>query len=139
MRRLGLLLLMAGATSASAATLSGTLAKIAQTGMMTIGYRDASPPYTFLDRDQRVVGYSIDVCKHVIDAVRSALGRRIAVKYISTEASTRIPLVANGVVDLDCGNAAINQARMRQVDFSLPIFFSQSRYVVQQDSTVTGL
>lgn len=141
-KRAGLLLLlalMAGAGSASAAVLSGTLAEIARTGTMTIGYRDASPPYTFLDRDQRIVGYSIDVCQHVIDAVRSAVGKRIAVKYISTEASTRIPLVANGVVDLDCSNTAINQARMRQVDFSLPIYFSESRYVVQQDSTVTGL
>lgn len=139
MRQLGLLILMAGAASASAATLSGTLAKIAQTGTMTIGYRDAASPYAFLDRDQRIVGYSIDVCKYVIDAVRSAVGKRIGVKYISTEASTRVPLVANGVVDLDCGNAAINQARMRQVDFSLPIFFSLSRYAVPQDSSITGL
>ncbi len=138
-RRVGLLLLLAAAASAAAATPSGTLALIARTGTITIGYRDSAPPYTFLDRDQRIVGYSIDVCKHVVAAVEAAIGGKVRVKYISTEASTRVPLVVNGVVDLDCGNAAINQARMRQVDFSLPIFFSESRYAVPQDSPITGL
>lgn len=139
MRRLGLLFLLAGAASASATTLSGTLAKIAQTGIMTIGYRAASPPYTFLDRNERVVGYSLDVCEYVVNAVRTAVGKPIRIEYVSTEASTRIPLVANGAVDLDCGNASINQARMRQVDFSIPIFFSQSRYVVPPGSSISGL
>jgi len=138
-RRLGLLLTLVGAASASAAPLTGTLAKIAQTGTITIGYRNSAPPYTFLNRDQRIVGYSIDVCKYVVDAVRIAVGKEIRVKYISTEASTRVPLVANGVVDLDCGNAAINQARMSEVDFSLPIYFSQSRYVVRPNSSIAGL
>jgi glutamate/aspartate transport system substrate-binding protein len=138
-RWLGLLLMLVGAASASAAQLSGTLAKIARSGTITIGYRNSAPPYAFLNRDQRIVGYSIDVCKYVIDAVRAAVGKKVRVKYISTEASTRVPLVTNGVVDLDCGNAAINQARMSQVDFSLPIYFSQSRYVVRPDSSITGL
>ena len=139
MRRLGLLVLLVGCASASAAPFSGTLAKIDRTGTITIGYRDAAPPYTFLNRDQRIVGYSIDVCKYVVAAIRAAVGKPIRVKYISTEASTRVPLVANGVVDLDCGNAAINQARMREVDFSLPIYFSVSRYVVRPNSGIRGL
>ncbi len=139
MIRLWAFLLLVGAASASAAPLSGTLARIARTGMITIGYRNSAPPYTFLDRDQHIVGYSIDVCKVVVEAVRAAVGRKVRVKYISTEASTRVPLVTNGVVDLDCGNAAINQARMHQVDFSLPIYFSHSRYVVRPESSITGL
>jgi glutamate/aspartate transport system substrate-binding protein len=137
--RLGLVLLLFGAASAAAAPLTGTLAKIARTGIIAIGYRDSAPPYTFLDREQRIVGYSIDVCKYVVAAVRATVDKQVTVKYISTEASTRVPLVANGVVDLDCGNAAINQARMREVDFSLPIYLSQSRYVVRPDSAITGL
>lgn len=128
-----------GAASASAAPFSGTLAKIDKTRTITIGYRDAAPPYTFLNRHQKIVGYTIDVCNYVIAAIRAAVGEPIRVKYISTEASTRVPLVANGVVDLDCGNAAINQARMREVDFSLPIYFSVSRYVVRPNSGIHGL
>lgn len=139
MRRLGLLFLILGAAPAYAARFSGTLAKIAQTGTITIGYRNSAPPYTYLNRDQRIVGYSIDVCKYVVAAIRAEVGKPIRVKYISTEASTRVPLVANGVVDLDCGNAAINQARMREVNFSLPIFFSVSRYVVRPNSGIRGL
>lgn len=139
MRRLGLLFLILGAAPAYAARFSGTLAKIAQTGTITIGYRNSAPPYTYLNRNQRIVGYSIDVCKYVVAAIRAKVGKPIRVKYISTEASTRVPLVANGVVDLDCGNAAINQARMREVNFSLPIFFSVSRYVVRPNSGIRGL
>jgi len=125
--------------SASAQNLTGTLAKIKQSGEIVIGHRDDGAPYAFLNMDQKITGYSIDVCDQVVKAVAAAVGSKdLKVRYVSSTAATRIPLVANGTVDLDCGNATDTFARAHQVDFSLPIFFSDSKLLVLKSSPIKG-
>ena len=103
--------------------LTGTLAKIRQSGAVTLGFRDASPPFSYLGPGRKPSGYSIDLCLAIVDEIRAELGTdAIAVKYLPVNAQTRIPMVADGAVDLECGSTTNNLERQKQVAFS-PIFF----------------
>ena len=103
--------------------LSGTLAKIKEKGSITLGYRDASIPFSYLSPQRKAIGYSIDICLAVVDAIKAELGNdNIAVKYFPVNPQTRIPLVVSGTVDLECGSTTNNTERQREVAFS-PIFF----------------
>ena len=103
--------------------LSGTLAKIRATGAITLGYRDASIPFSYLNAARRPIGYSIDLCLAVVDAIKAELGNdNIQVKYFPVNSQTRIPLVVSGTIDLECGSTTNNTERQRDVAFS-PIFF----------------
>jgi glutamate/aspartate transport system substrate-binding protein len=103
--------------------LSGTLAKIKEKGSITLGYRDASIPFSYLNPQRKPIGYSIDICLAVVDAIKADLGNdNIAVKYFPVNPQTRIPLVVSGTVDLECGSTTNNTERQREVAFS-PIFF----------------
>lgn len=116
--------------------LRGTLAKIKKSGEIVIGHRDSALPYAYLDRQQNLVGYSIDICERLVQDLRTSLGADIKVKYIPTTAQTRIPLLANGTVDLDCGNATQTLGRARQVDFSLTTYYWNERMLAMKTSTV---
>jgi len=103
--------------------LTGTLAKIRSTGSVTIGYRDASIPFSYLGPGRRPIGYSIDLCLAIVDEIKAELGTdTIQVKYFPVNSQTRIPLVVDGTVDLECGSTTNNLERQKQVAFS-PIFF----------------
>src|SRR5690242_11114541 len=99
-----LVVLMSIAGNTQAAEFSGTLKKINDTGTITIGHREASSPFSFFDSTRRPVGYAIDLCLKVVDEVKATLGKPdLAVKYAVVNAQTRIPLVVDGTVDLECG------------------------------------
>jgi ABC-type amino acid transport substrate-binding protein len=103
--------------------LAGTLAKIRSTGSVSIGYRDASVPFSYLGPGRQAIGYSIDLCLAIVDEIKAELGTdMIKVKYFPVNSLTRIPLVVDGTVDLECGSTTNNLERQKQVAFS-PIFF----------------
>ena len=115
--------------------LTGTLAKIRSTGAVTIGFRDASVPFSYLGPGRKPIGYSIDLCLAIVDDIKAALGTdAIEVKYLPVNPQTRIPLVADGSVDLECGSTTNNTERQKQVAFS-PIFFvSGTKVMVKRGS-----
>ena len=115
--------------------LTGTLAKVKQSGAVTIGFRDASPPFSYLGPGRRPIGYAIDICLAIVEEIKAELGTdAIAVKYLPVNSTTRIPLVVDGSVDLECGSTTNNLERQKQVAFS-PIFFvSGTKLMVKRGS-----
>lgn len=132
---------LACAWSAShAQPVSPTLRRIQEAGVISIAYRDASVPFSYLDEQQRPVGYSIDLCRRVVEGVRRKLGLRdIETRWVAATAATRIPLVANGMVDLECGATTNTAERQRQVAFSVTVFVSATRLLARKSAPVDRL
>jgi glutamate/aspartate transport system substrate-binding protein len=109
--------------AASAQELTGTLKKIKDTKSVTLGYRESSIPFSYINRAGEPIGYSIDLCNAVVDEISRELeGIEIAVKYQPVTSATRIPAIRNGEVDLECGSTTANFERKKEAAFS-PIFF----------------
>jgi ABC-type amino acid transport substrate-binding protein len=103
--------------------LDGTLGKIKASGTMNIGYREASPPFSFMGPDKRPVGYSIDLCMHVAGAVQKQLGLAdLKLAWVPVTAENRIDMVVQGKVDIECGTTTTSLSRQERVDFSLQTF-----------------
>ena len=133
------LALMTALPPAQADELTGTLRKIKDAGAITIGHRESSVPFSYLDGDQKPVGFSIDLCGHVVEAVKAKTGvRDLKVVYTPVNSGTRLPLVANGTVDIECGSTANQLARQKQVAFSVSMFVAQFKWVVRADGGVTN-
>jgi glutamate/aspartate transport system substrate-binding protein len=115
---------------ASADELTGTLKKIKETGTITIGYRDSSIPFSYLDDNQKPIGFAIDICLRIVDAVKSELKLdKLTVEFNPVTSSTRIPLLANGTIDLECGSTTNNAERLKQVAFTNTHFLTATRFV----------
>ena len=121
----------------AAQELTGTLKKIKETGSMTVGHRDASIPFSYYDDKQQPVGFAMDVCARIVDAVKSELKLpKIDVKYQLVTSANRIPLMANGTIDLECGSTTNNADRQKQVGFTNTHFLTASRYVSKKSSNI---
>lgn len=108
----------------------GTLGKIRETGRIVLGVRDAAPPFSYLDNSQRVIGYAIDICAKVVDAIKAELKLpALKVETLPINSSTRIPLMINGTIDLECGSTTNNADRQKQVTFANSHFVTASRFV----------
>jgi glutamate/aspartate transport system substrate-binding protein len=126
----GLLAATAMTSSVNAQQLTGTLKKIKDTGSIVIGHRESSIPFSYYDDKQKVVGYSVDLCLRIVDAVRSHLEMNtIAIKYNPVTSATRIPLMANGTIDLECGSTTNNLTRQKQVSYTITHFVTATRFV----------
>ncbi|MDI1262536.1 MAG: amino acid ABC transporter substrate-binding protein [bacterium] len=122
-----------GATQA--AEFSGTLKKVKDSGTITIGHREASSPFSFLDQNKRPAGYAIDLCLKVVDEVRTILEKPdLTVNYVAVTPQTRIPSVVDGKVDLECGTTTNTLARQQQVDFSAIYFTTGTRLLTWKAS-----
>jgi glutamate/aspartate transport system substrate-binding protein len=121
--------------AAGVEALAGTLKKVRTAGAITIGFRDASVPFSYLGPGRKPIGYSIDLCLAIVEQVKTELGTEaIVVKYLPVNPQTRIPMVADGTVDLECGSTTNNAERQKQVAFS-PIFFvSGTKLMVKRGS-----
>jgi glutamate/aspartate transport system substrate-binding protein len=136
----GLLTAACMAATTSAAELTGTLKKIKDTGAITLGHRDTSIPFSYYDDKQQVVGYAIDLCLKIVDAVKAELKMpKIDVKFNPVTSATRIPLMANGTVDLECGSTTNNLERQKQVAFTITHFVTANRYVAKKSSNIKSL
>ena len=115
--------------------LTGTLKKIKDTGAITIGFRDSSVPFSYLDDNQKPVGFAMDICYKIVDAVKKELKiDKLEVKLNPVTSATRIPLIANGTVDLECGSTTNNADRQKQVAFTNTHFLTASRFVSKKAS-----
>src|SRR5687767_15234291 len=113
-RTLALLAALAVALPLSfqASAQEGTLKKIKDSGSITIGHRDASVPFSYYDDKQRPVGYAMDLCHRIVDSVKNELKlQKLDVKYQLVTSANRIPLMANGTIDLECGSTTNNLDR----------------------------
>jgi glutamate/aspartate transport system substrate-binding protein len=127
-----LVVALLAADRALAQDLSGTLKKVHETGTLAIGHRESSIPFSYYDKNGRPVGYAIDLCAAVADAVKAKLGlAKLAVKTVPVTASNRIPLIANGTIDLECGSTTNNLERQKVVAFSVTTFITSNRFVAK--------
>ncbi|MBI3045003.1 MAG: amino acid ABC transporter substrate-binding protein [Betaproteobacteria bacterium] len=130
----------AGALSGTALAQEGTLKKIKDTGTVTLGHRDTSIPFSYYDDKQKVVGYAMDICYKIVDAVKANLKmKKIDVKLNPVTSATRIPLMANGTIDLECGSTTNNLDRQKQVWFTITHFVTANRYVAKKSSKIKSL
>src|SRR5579871_1307472 len=110
---------------------SGTLAQIKRTGTVRLGYRDASVPFSYLDRSGRPIGYSIDICNAVVEEIGRTLDREdLKVAFVKVTSETRLQAIVGGIIDLECGSTTNNLERRRIVDFSPMIFVSGTKVMV---------
>jgi ABC-type amino acid transport substrate-binding protein len=125
--------------AARAQELTGTLKKIKDGKTVTLGYRESSIPFSYVNKVGEPIGYSIDLCNAVVDEVSKELeGVEIAVNYKKVTAETRIPAVKSGEVDLECGSTTANFERKKEVAFS-PIFFvAGTKLLVPRSSPINS-
>jgi glutamate/aspartate transport system substrate-binding protein len=122
---------------ADAEELAGTLKKVKDSGTITIGYRETSIPFSFLDDKQQPVGYSMDICAAIVEEVKKELGlAMLAVKLNPVTPQTRIPLVMNGTIDLECGSTTNTLTRQRQVAFAPVTFVTGTKLLVKKSARV---
>ncbi|HEX9191636.1 MAG TPA: transporter substrate-binding domain-containing protein [Candidatus Deferrimicrobiaceae bacterium] len=119
---------------------TGTLKKVKEGGSITMGIRESSYPLSYLDDKQQPIGYHIDVCNKIVDAVKTQLKMpALKVQHQPVTSQNRIPLVSNGTVDLECGSTTNNEARQKQVSFVYTTFVTNVRMVVKKASGITSL
>jgi glutamate/aspartate transport system substrate-binding protein len=127
-------------TSVKAQELTGTLKKIKESGQITVGIRESSIPFSYLDNNQKPIGYSIDLCNKIIDSVKKKLKLSdLKVNYNPVTSQTRIPLIINGTIDLECGSTTNTIERQKQVDFSVAHFVTSVRMAVKANSGIKSL
>jgi glutamate/aspartate transport system substrate-binding protein len=128
------------AGQANADELAGTLKKIKETGVINIGYRDSSIPFSYLDDNQKPVGFAIDICLKVVDAVKKELKLdKLNVEFNPVTSSGRIPLLANGTIDLECGSTTNNPDRLKQVAFTNTHFLTATRFISKKSSHLNSI
>src|ERR1700733_9953253 len=128
------------ACQANAEELTGTLKNIKETGAITLGFRDSSIPFSYLDDSQKPIGFAMDICYKIVDAVKKELKLdKLEVKLNPVTSSTRIPLLANGTIDLECGSTTNNADRQKQISFTNTHFLTASRFVSKKSSKVNSI
>jgi len=125
--------------SCSAHAATGTLEKIAQSGVMTIGYQLA-PPFSYQDDKQRPIGYTIDICMKVVEAIKRETKRSdLTVKYAVVTPVTSFTTLINGEIDLECANTANTSAHRMRAAFTIPTFISVTRLMVRDGSNIRSI
>ena len=134
---LGALVVAGVATGAMA---QGTLDKVKAAGTISVGHRDASIPFSYLDDKQQPIGYSMDLCARIVDAVKAELkmpGLKVALQPVTS--ATRIPLLANGTIDLECGSTTNNADRQKQIAYTLTSFVTANRFISKKGDNLKVL
>ena len=125
------------ATPVLAQELTGTLKKIKDSGSITIGHRETSIPFSYLDEKQQPIGYSMDLCMAIVEEVKKTLSMpTLAVKMNPVTSQTRIPLMANGTIDLECGSTTNTLTRQQQVDYAPTTFITGTKLVAKKSSKI---
>ena len=125
------------APPAVAQELTGTLKKIKDSGSITLGHRETSIPFSYLDDKQQPIGYSMDICAAIVEEVKKELAlTTLNVKYNPVTSQTRIPLMSNGTIDLECGSTTNNLTRQKQVAFAPVTFITGTKLLVKKSSKI---
>jgi ABC-type amino acid transport substrate-binding protein len=132
--------LLALASVASAAPAGPVLDRIKAKGGITLAHRESSSPFSYLDADRKPVGYALELCQRLTEAVKKKLGMpAMRVDHLMVTPSNRISSIAEGKADLECGSTTNNAERRQQVAFTVPHYITGARYMVRADSAVTVL
>ncbi|WOS61999.1 amino acid ABC transporter substrate-binding protein [Sinorhizobium fredii] len=124
----------------SAEPLDGTLKKVAETGEIVVSYRDAAVPFSYIDGDQKPLGYALDICLKVVEDIKAELKMPdLHTRLQLVSGANRIPLLLNGTIDLECGTTTNSVERQKQVAFSLSYFVAGTRILTKKDSGISGL
>jgi glutamate/aspartate transport system substrate-binding protein len=136
---IALLLSAALIAPAVAQELTGTLKKIKDTGVVKIGHRDASSPFSYQDDKQQVIGYGTDICLKIVDAIKAELKMpKLKVEYVPVTSQTRIPILTGGNIDLECGSTTNSVERQKQVAFAPTYFVTGTKIIVKKSSGIKG-
>ncbi len=139
-KRRGLVGFLIGIACLSAAAAPPTLDKIAKSGSVVLGYRDAAAPFAYLDENKRPVGYSLDICLKIVDAIKRDLKRNdLAVKYVPVSAATRLTALTSGEIDLECGSTTSTAERRKQVASTIPTFVAAVRLLAPSKSGIKSI
>jgi glutamate/aspartate transport system substrate-binding protein len=141
----GLLLAACLLTTAARAQTSGgeglspTLANIKQTHVVRLGYRESSPPFSFLDQANRPIGYSLELCEAIVDEIGVEVDdSNLKIEYVKVTSDDRIPAVVQNKIDLECGSTTANAERGKQVAFSPLMFVAGTKLMVPKASTISA-
>ncbi|MEI7431061.1 MAG: glutamate/aspartate ABC transporter substrate-binding protein [Betaproteobacteria bacterium] len=116
---------------------TSTLKKVKETGVITLGHRESSIPFSYYDDKQRVIGYSHEIMLKAVDAIKADLKlTKLEVKVMPVTSASRITLIQNGSVDIECGSTTNNLERQKQVAFSNTIFVIGTKLMVKKDSGI---
>jgi glutamate/aspartate transport system substrate-binding protein len=125
---------------ASAQEADTSLARIRQNKAVSIGYRETAAPFAYLNESKQASGYSIDICKKVAAEIGRKLNiANIETRYVPVTPQTRIPLIANGTVDIECGTTVNSLARQEQVDFGYAVALAEGKLLVKKTSGIKDL
>lgn len=116
---------------------AGVLERVAAGGKLVLAHRDSSIPFSYLDQDNRPVGYALDLCLKLADAVRKKTGAKaMQVEFLQITSANRLAMVAEGKADLECGSTTNNAERRKKVAFTIPHFITGARMLVRADSRI---
>jgi hypothetical protein len=123
--------------TATGAQAADTLAKIAESGKITLAYRESSVPFSYLDGPNKPVGFSVEVSNAVVEAVKKKLNKpNLQVSLMAVTSQNRIPLITNGTIDLECGSTTNNSARGKDVAFAVNHFYTGTRLLTKKSSKI---
>lgn len=135
-----LVLSLTGTAAVQAQDDSPVLTRIKERGVVNMGHRESSVPFSYLGDGSEPQGYSIDICHKIIDAVRAELGMPdIKINYVPVTSQTRIALMANGTIDLECGSTTNNLTRQKQVDYLPVTFITGTKIASKKGSGITEI
>ena len=133
------LLTAAAGAQTSGEGLSPTLANIKKTHVVRLGYRESSPPFSFLDQANRPIGYSLELCEAIVDEIGVEVDDSdLRIEYVKVTSDDRIPAVVQNKIDLECGSTTANAERGKQVAFSPLMFVAGTKLMVPKASTISG-
>jgi glutamate/aspartate transport system substrate-binding protein len=119
---------------------ASTLDKVKQSGTITLAYREASIPFSYLDDKAQPTGFSYEICQKIVDEVKKATGRAdLKVQLQAVTSANRIPLLQNGTIDIECGSTTNNAERQKQVAFAINYFYTGTRFLVKTGTPVNSI
>ena len=123
-----------------AAEPQGVLKKLKTTRTITLGYSESAVPFSFMGNDNRPPGYSVDLCKRIAEGIQQQLGlSELKINWVKVDVNTRIPAVAKGQVDIECGSTTHTLSRQERVDFSSMIFVDGGSYISKARAKIATL
>ena len=129
----------AAAQIAGTEGLSSTLANIKRTHVVRLGYRESSPPFSFLDQANRPIGYSLELCQAIVDEIGVEVDEAdLRIQYIKVTSDDRIPAVTQNKIDLECGSTTANAERAKLVAFSPLMFVAGTKLMVPKASAISA-
>lgn len=125
---------------ASAAQAGPVLDRIKTSGVVVVAHRESSPPFSFVGKDKKPMGYAVDLCNKLVEAVGKHLGMpRLSAQYMMVTPANRIAMVEEGKADLECGSTTNNAERREKVAFTVPHYITGARYLVRGDLKIDNL